>query len=345
MKKIIAFLCIFSLLFCSLTFSSCAPILEKLPFFKNTKSTLPDSVKEKCPEWFLSIIDNPYTNLPEINSYEDRLTEDLRPYYSLLNERQKELYNFILPYFLSFSAFELSFEASKKYEDIFMDWVTVVASLRQDYYEVYWVPGKAETRVIDNIYYSVASFSPNLQVVGVMEQTFDENFSNPQDWYVFYTDYLNQESDKILADMPQGLNTREKYIWIADYMCALSPEGETIAVSDDCPALFPLFGLSSMYSFLYQWLCARAGLWCLVNMGDSNNENNWTWNIVMMDDGTTYYMDVTLHDWKEGEDVGYLMTYDEYLRTGILSSILNYSPEYIDNWRVTGRKYLTNESK
>ena len=64
-------------------------------------------------------------------------------------------------------------------------------------------------------------------------------------------------------------------------------------------------GLCQAYAYAYQLLCQRAGLWCVCDSNDMH-----CWNLVMLDNCLTYYVDPTWcddHYLDEGYDPAYFL--------------------------------------
>ncbi len=131
-----------------------------------------------------------------------------------------------------------------------------------------------------------------------------------------YISKIDRECDLILDQMPQGLSIKEKYIWIADYVCSITepyddPEGNYIYA--DGPILYGK-GICQSYAYAYQWLCQKAGLWCITCGGMAGGIGH-CWNVVKLDDGKTYYMDLTWADGVNNPHYYYFMSHTKCLQS------------------------------
>ncbi|MBQ3151109.1 MAG: hypothetical protein IJB86_07710 [Clostridia bacterium] len=129
---------------------------------------------------------------------------------------------------------------------------------------------------------------------------------------------INLVCDSIIARMPDGTNA-EKYEYLAreiarkttytdndekDYLLRVNYD---FSYSYMNGILLKGKGLCQAYAQAYQYLCHRAGLWNITVSG-----GNHEWNMVKLEDGSTYHVDVTWADGVGGFDEYYfLMTQEE----------------------------------
>ena len=234
--------------------------------------------------------------------YTDRLSDEFKSYRSMLDDSNKVLYDMILPYVLSYTPFTISV-INKDYDldDIF----AAAQSIRFDYPETWLYFGTSTDRAGDRI---VSYSSMYFSVKYTMENI--ENFD--KDYVAAYIEKVDGVCDEILQKMPKGISTFEKYLWLANYLCSITEyEMDTYGKHfyADGPLLYGK-GICQSYAFAYQWLCQRAGLWCTTCSGGVDEESH-IWNVVKLDNGKTYYMDLT---WADGDQIDYqyyFMTYEK----------------------------------
>ena len=154
---------------------------------------------------------------------------------------------------------------------------------------------------------------------------YDYNWLTVGEFSAEYMDsYLHEMDlvcDSIIAEMPEGLSYTKQYEFLGREICS-----RTVYVDKSdwdipyeevswswCYMNGPLLegeGLCQAYAYAYQYLCHRAGLWCITASGGCH-----AWNMVMLEDGSTYHVDLTWADveWEEdGFDESYfLMTQAE----------------------------------
>ncbi len=138
---------------------------------------------------------------------------------------------------------------------------------------------------------------------------FDKNFMTS------YLKRINDKCDEILARMPQSLSVDAQYLWLADRVCEITEYDYDLSVTytqADGPFLYGL-GVCQSYAYAYQWLCQRAGLWCTTCFGMSYGEGH-AWNVIKLDSGKTYYMDLTWADTSSYPYGEYFITYEQLVR-------------------------------
>ena len=251
------------------------------------------------------------TKLPKVTQYSDRLDDALKVRRSMLTADEQRLYDQFLPYVLSFTSFTID------YKDMDYELKTLkeaLKAIRLDYPEtwLYFSDGSDLDMSLkdDNGYYgrfvsySSTYFSLEWSEEGI--ERFDKKFVSD------YIGKIDKKCDLILKQMPKGLSVKEKYIWLADYLCAITeyyqdPNGKYIYA--DGPLLNGK-GICQSYAYAYQWLCQKAGLWCTTCSGMSGGVGH-CWNIVKLEDQKTYYMDLTWADGVSNPHKFYFMSYDK----------------------------------
>lgn len=121
-----------------------------------------------------------------------------------------------------------------------------------------------------------------------------------------YIEEINSACDEIIEEMPAGLSTKSKYEWLGRKICEITVFKDTDDILNDptipdsekeISVLYangPLLlgkGICQSYSYAYQWLCHRAGLWCVTCSGGCH-----CWNVIKLDNGLTYHVDLTWAD-------------------------------------------------
>lgn len=249
------------------------------------------------------------TKLPAVAKYNDRLDETFKIRRSMLNKTEKRLYDKFLPYVLSYTPFTIDYRDMNYELDTLQ---TALNAIRYDYPEtwLYFAEGTEEVTISGEDYYTHGSKYFTLD--GMLG-----DFNKKA--VVDYISKVDRECDLILEKMPEGLSTKEKYIWIADYICMITeycddPDGRYIYA--DGPILDGK-GLCQSYAHAYQWLCQKAGLWCMTCSGIAAGEAH-AWNVVKLDDGKTYYADLTWADALNNPFDYYFMSYEQCSKTHTL---------------------------
>ena len=116
-----------------------------------------------------------------------------------------------------------------------------------------------------------------------------------------YMDYtlkrIDRVCDRIIAKMPADQTRTEQYRYLCDALCKRTKYkdgglfGWATAYANG-PLLYGK-GVCQAYAFAYQWLCHRAGLPCVLV---HSYEICHTWNLVQLENGATYHVDVTWYD-------------------------------------------------
>ena len=115
-------------------------------------------------------------------------------------------------------------------------------------------------------------------------------------------------SYELVSRMPEGLDTRGKYTWLADSLCDLiTPvdEDEYDYAYTNAGALAKEKAERRAYAFAYQMLCRDADLWCTTVASD--NDPDETVNLIRLDDGEYYYMDTASADESLLREICYFM--------------------------------------
>ena len=245
--------------------------------------------------------------------YTDRLSDNLKGGRSMLNSVEKEIYDEMLPYVLSYTPYKVDFR-NEDYS--YKSFSKATRAIYQDYPETWLYYSEEYEYDIDScdeygnpsIVYTGASCYFTIQYTWENIENFDKSAVDS------YIKEINTRCDLIISQMPSGLSTKEKYTWLADYICDTTEyfEDEKYFYADG-PLLYGK-GICQSYAYAYQWLCQKAGLWCIPCHGYGYGVGH-AWNVIMLDDGSTYYMDLTWADGVKDPSYYYFMTYEKCVNT------------------------------
>jgi len=136
-------------------------------------------------------------------------------------------------------------------------------------------------------------------------------------------------SEELLSELTTDMNDYEKYKHIADTLCLLtaydyssaehmdSLAGSNMDEEDYQNMQWSLYAYGAIVrktavcegiSYAYQYLCNRAGLWC-ITIGGNTTAGSHQWNMIFIDGGY-YWVDVT---WMMGYGERYFCLTDEQL--------------------------------
>lgn len=113
---------------------------------------------------------------------------------------------------------------------------------------------------------------------------------------------INVQTETLLSGLRASMSDYEKYRYIADALC------ESVSYSFTWPKWHgDVYGgmvtkevVCEGYAYTFQYLCNRAGLWCISVFGwgtdrQANTSELHTWNMIRLDDGY-YWVDTTWMD-------------------------------------------------
>ncbi len=310
MKKIACVLTLLCLMFC---LSSCNNITNRneSSFYTYTDSYM--NVSENCYSdsylhdtatdiFWLESPSPSLTYFPSTPDYVDRLPDDMKANRLRQNDCVKKVYDRMLPYVLTYTNFSIALDDMVHKEQVYFN---AAEAIRQDYPET-WMYFSSGYHIITESY---GSKYYNL---------YEQHTKHFKSFDAVATDaYINKvysRCDEILSQMPEKLSTKEKYIWIADKLIEITECADTLDYTyADGPLLYGK-GVCQAYSMAYQLLCQKAGLWCILCSGMSGDVGH-CWNVVKLDNGATYYMDLTWADSSSNKKY-YFMTYEECIATG-----------------------------
>jgi transglutaminase/protease-like cytokinesis protein 3 len=228
--------------------------------------------------------------------------ENIQAERSRLTQKEKELYDQFLVKICSLEEFNIDFPKENYGQEEFE---RVMEAILEDY---------PQTRLFTAYYsYSDEYDEYGYTINGYLgEVTYGDNLTLG-DLNLPKLKKLIKEIDKaadfILSEMPDYDNNTEKYRYIAEEICKNT---EYVDIEDKTGRTYcaagPLLdgeGICQAYATAYQWVCHRAGLFCAVVDGDCH-----TWNLVKLEDGSTYHVDLTWGD-QVGLNTYFLLTQDE----------------------------------
>lgn len=222
---------------------------------------------------------------------------DLKGQRSRLNEKEKAIYDEYLPKILEFKSFTVDFDKVNYEVETFN---SVIDAIFGDYPETRLYM-RCEEKFDENGK-EVISKSVIYAYNWLLDD--EENFNKA--YMTSYIYKINMACDTIIEDMPKEISTKAKYEWLGKKICEITEYEDKSDFNNDpttpesekewsyCYADGPLLygeGVCQAYAYAYQWLCHRAGLWCITCSGDCH-----CWNVIMLDDGLTYHVDLTWAD-------------------------------------------------
>ncbi len=238
-----------------------------------------------------------FTNLPTVGTYSDRLPLELKANRQALSEKEKHLYDRFLPFVLSYTEFSIDLKDFKDFKIEELE--RALRFIHYDYPETWMYISECykdlmSVKVRDG-YYENQFFSYGIECFQIYKQVFDKNNFNKNETKV-YIEEINNICNNILTRMPSELNVKERYKWIADYICSITEYDYTLTthIFADSPLKYGK-GVCQAYAYLYQWLCQNAGLWCITCNGSLSGGAH-AWNAIRLENGEILYMDVTNYD-------------------------------------------------
>jgi len=186
--------------------------------------------------------------------------------------------------------------------------------------------------------YSTASVIP---VLSILYNDVDDSQFDPELIDAYIAD-INAVCDDIISRMPQDASLSEKYEFLGreiSYMTEYAHDDmrynsytEEYSVCRLDGVLLYGKSVCVSYSQAYQYLCNRAGLWCIVTEGFAGEGH--AWNMVMLEDGLTYHVDLT---WADIDDDDY---YSDYFYNYFLLTQEEIEIDHVhedkDEWCATG---------
>ena len=249
------------------------------------------------------------TTVHTLSSMPNRFKRDnaLNYFRSLLNSQEQKVYDEWLTEIANYETIHVDFST----DNITYDQMTrVTDAMRGDYPELWLYMYQS---------YEYADVAQNGTVSADYNWLWDSVDLGFDGVYMdSLLEQMNGVCDEIISRMPEG-SYAEKYEFLAKEIAARTlyvdySENNDIGNEHEwayCYMNGPLLyneGLCQAYAQAYQYLCQRAGLWCVCTGGGTHE-----WNVVKLEDGSTYHVDIT---WADTEDNGFndyyfLMTQEE----------------------------------
>ena len=231
--------------------------------------------------------------------------------YKELTDNQKKLYDEILPKVQRIEDF--TYTAEEYGYDTLDDLLVVMGALNADHPEL-------------ELYFLISEVIDGDMTTALKSHYFmpgggDVETKEQKDALRHELDVFNAECDAIVAGMPEGLSTYDKYRYLAVFISLRTTyDYDSVGGTQIGTAYGAIEGGHSIcqgYSRGFEYLCKKANLWCETVAGESRNVSH-AWNLVRLESGT-YHVDVT---WSDGSDIPpdgldwfdyFMLTQDEIL--------------------------------
>lgn len=247
------------------------------------------------------------TEVPKNSRFSTRkLAVELEAERSLLSAKDKLIYDEYLSKILNYKEFTVKFESQ---DFTWTDFYRITDAIYGDYPEcwLFLLTSAVEWDSEGN----PTTIEVTYEYSWIYSNTFSKDFMNS------YLEKIDKACEKIIANMPNDITVAEQYEFLCREICYITeytdPDFDINSTNYDISHLYlngPLLngkGLCQSYAFAYEYLCHKAGLWCTMISGDAH-----AWNMVMLEDGSTYHVDPTWCDGVFGFDETYfLLTQEE----------------------------------
>ncbi|MBE5819753.1 MAG: hypothetical protein E7310_02895 [Clostridiales bacterium] len=266
------------------------------------------------------------SEVPESNESSVIARLDFEPYKSQLAENEQKVYDEFLIKIRNYEEFVVDFSDLNCNID-YDGFHRVTDALRGDYNELRLYLKTSEL-YSDEIYNgNVRYISVRYEYNWLRRDEFDPEFMEA------HLEEINRVCDEIIARMPDGTYA-EKYEFLGReiYNMTVYGENDINNVPDEevdgsyaymnGPILYGK-AICQGYAYAYQYLCNRAGLWCITTSGGCH-----CWNLVMLEDGSTYNVDLTWADTENDFERYFLLTQEEIEVDHTL---------YEGEWKATGK--------
>lgn len=302
---------------------------------------------------------SPNTQLPQtdasaeaqINRFASADPNTPYTFYAALNARQKDVYNGILNGAKPQAVFEIPLSASINFttvldannQPILPDNViytcieTVVgalSALMDDHPEMFWIGNFDWGYMYEGVSYTDGS--ADIQIVGLAVQ-FDlpEGYAS---WSAVKTAY-DQMMQVAGSVQITGANRFEQLKNIHDWIAKRVDYDTEFAYATSYYAtsvfLAPYITVCEGYAEAFKMLCDRAGIPCIVVVGDAGEPH--AWNYVKMEDGNWYAVDVTWDDQNDENGDDFIL-YDYFLR-GANSTTVFFDGDFKTTHKPLGDRY------
>lgn len=302
---------------------------------------------------------SPNTDLPQtdasaeaqINRFASSDPNAPYTFYSLLNARQKDVYNGILNGAKPQEILEIPLSASINFttvldangdpvltESVAYTCVETIlgalSALMDDHPEMFWIGNFDWGYMYDGEAYTDGTADVRLMGLAL-------KFDLPEGYASWSAVKSAYDRMMTVADSVQiaGVNRFEKLKNIHDWIAKRVDYDTEFAYATSYYAtsvfLAPYITVCEGYAEAFKMLCDRAGIPCIVVVGDAGEPH--AWNYVKMEDGNWYAVDVTWDDqnYENGDD---LILYDYFLR-GANSTTVFFEGDFKTTHKPLGDRY------
>lgn len=267
-----------------------------------------------------------YTNNVNSATFLNR-KQEFETFRNSLDPKLQPVYDDFFNKIANYETFVVDFTTvNYGYEDFYM----ITDSLRSDYNEIRLFLTTSEL-YSDEMYNGNPRYiSVSYEYTWLIRDSFDPNYMNE------FMEEIDGICDEIISRMPNGTNA-DKYKFLGNEIVKMTYYGENdndnVSNEEVDWSYAYLNGpiisgkaICQGYAYAYKYLCNRAGLWCHTVSGGCH-----CWNIIMLEDGSTYHVDLT---WGDGGDElnGYFLLTQEEIE-------IDHTP-YTDELKATGEPII-----
>lgn len=269
-------------------------------------------------------------------------------FYSFLNSNQKAIYNTIkanpvssqyqveLPAPIVFENASLSL-TQEAYDEVMAACIGGISAVCDDYPMIYWIDG-FEIQFYYSYTISGEKYTITLSDIIILPKFNAAAYSDLAAVQAAYDDM-----EAVVNSIVIKGNTRfEKVKYIHDFIADRVVYDSNLGTENENPTdhyptsvfLEPYITVCEGYAEAFKILCDKAGIPCIVVVGQANGGGH-AWNYVKMEDGKWYAIDCT---WDDQGDIFY-----DYFLTGGNSTNYNFdrdSTTFLDSHAATGQRFI-----
>jgi len=216
--------------------------------------------------------------------------------YDTLTERQKQIYDEMLPKVLNFEYF--AYDSENHGYDVMDDAFYVLGALYEDY-------------PLTELYFSFNEVfdEDNIMTLALESYYFmpaDPDMAQSDDMTALRHELNKYEAvcDYVAESIPDDVSTYEKYKFIAAYISEITSYDYTFMegwmIGNSYGSLYAGKAICEGYARGFDYICRKADLWCELVNGSSFDGELHMWNKIKLD-GEEYHVDVTWSD--DGENI------------------------------------------
>ena len=255
----------------------------------------------------------------------------MTPYRDKLSENEKKLYDKIRESIYAYSNFTMDPVYGQYSEEEF---INAVDALYGDNAELWLFLYVTNEYAPEN----EGGYATKMSVVPSYNWRY-EDVEFDAEYMSSYIEDINEVCDEIIGRMPQDATLEQKYEFLGREICNRTDyvdksENEELYEHETgdkkswayCYMNGPFLygeGICQAYAQAYQYLCNRAGLWCICTGGGCHE-----WNLIMDENGKTYHVDLT---WADG------LEFDSYFMLTQEEIEYDHTHEDKDVWCATGK--------